>query len=365
MNHQFFQDFIIPKNLLHDLDRQRTQINLIRVLPIAIIFYVIEWVIFYLSAYFYDVGHIVLGLQIASSLILPVLIYAKFKFQQLSHHFVDTILGIYTVILITYSIIVALNTQAHADLLHMHIMIMTGIIAILYLKIWESFILIMGSCLIMIILFPYFQNNPEIVLINQINLFIYDIVLWFFALGLFKTRLKTMLLEHDLILKNQELEHLVKTDSMTKLYNHQAILDFLIEEMQRSERNEQALSIILLDIDDFKRINDQFGHQVGDEVLISLSKIIKHSLRSIDRVGRYGGEEFLILLPNTNLNAGRHYALRLQSLIRNYKLPNEENLTLSGGLAEYTGESIDELIKQADKLLYQAKKSGKNQIISQ
>ena len=59
MNHQFFQDFIIPKNLLHDLDRQRTQINLIRVLPIAIIFYVIEWVIFYLSAYFYDVGHIV------------------------------------------------------------------------------------------------------------------------------------------------------------------------------------------------------------------------------------------------------------------------------------------------------------------
>ena len=141
----------------------------------------IEWVIFYLSAYFYDVGHIVLDLQIASSLILPVLIYAKFKFQQLSHHFVDTILSIYTVTLITYSIIVALHTQAQADLLHMHIMIMTGIIAILYLKIWESFILIMGSCLIMIILFPYFQNNPEIVLINQINLFIYDIVLWFFC----------------------------------------------------------------------------------------------------------------------------------------------------------------------------------------
>ena len=362
MNHQFFQGFIIPKNLLHDLDRQRTQINLNRVLPIAIIFYVIEWVIFYLSAYFYDVGHIVLGLQIASSLILPVLIYAKFKFQQLSHHFVDTILSIYTVTLITYSIIVALNTQAHADLLH--IMIMTGIIAILYLKIWESFILIMGSCLIMIILFPYFQNNPEIVLINQINLFICDIVLWFFALGLFKTRLKTMLLEHDLILKNQELEHLVQTDSMTNLYNHQAILDYLNEEMNRAERNEQALCIILLDIDDFKRINDHFGHQGGDEVLISLSKIIKHSLRTIDRVGRYGGEEFLILLPNTNLNVGRLYALRLQSLIRNYKLPNDEHLTLSGGLAEYTGESIDELIKQADQLLYRAKKSGKDQIIS-
>ena len=174
-----------------------------------------------------------------------------------------------------------------------------------------------------------------------------------------------MLLEHDLILKNQELEHLVKTDSMTNLYNHQAILDFLCEEMQRSERNEQALSIILLDIDDFKRINDHFGHQGGDEVLISLSKIIKHSLRTIDRVGRYGGEEFMILLPNTNINAARLYALRLQALIRDYKLPNDDHLTVSGGLAEYTGESIDELIKQADQLLYQAKKSGKDQIISQ
>ena len=365
MNNQFFQGFFIPKHLLHDLDRQRTQINLNRVLPIAIIFYVIEWVIFYLSAYFYDVGHIVLGLQIASSLILPVLIYAKFKFEHLSHHFVDTILGLYTITLVTYSIIVALNTQAHADLLHMHIMIMTGIIAILYLKIWESFILIMGSMLVMIILFPYFQSDPDIVLVNQINLFIYDIVLWFFALGLFKTRLKTMLLERDLIIKNQELEHLVQTDSMTQLYNHKAILDYLDEEMHRSERTEQALSVILLDIDDFKKINDQFGHQVGDEVLIAISGIIKHSLRSIDRVGRYGGEEFLILLPNTNLNSGRLYALRLQSLIRNYKLPNDEPLTLSGGLAEYTGESIDELIKQADQLLYHTKKSGKDQIISQ
>lgn len=365
MNNQFFQGFVRPKHLLHDLDRQRTQINLNRVLPIAIIFYVIEWVIFYLSAYFYDVGHIVLGLQIASSLILPVLIYAKFKFEHLSHHFVDIILGLYTITLIVYSIVVALNTQAQADLLHMHIMIMTGIIAILYLKIWESFILIMGSLLVMIILFPYFQSNPDIVLVNQINLFIYDIVLWFFALGLFKTRLKTMLLEHDLIIKNQELEHLVQTDSMTSLYNHKAILDYLDEEMHRSERNEQALSVILLDIDDFKKINDHFGHQVGDEVLIAISGIIKHSLRTIDRVGRYGGEEFLILLPNTNLNAGRLYALRLQSLIRNYKLPNGEPLTLSGGLAEYTGESIDELIKQADQLLYQAKKSGKDQIISQ
>lgn len=212
---------------------------------------------------------------------------------------------------------------------------------------------------------PLFSKHPEIVLINQINLFIYDIVLWFFALGLFKTRLKTMLLEHDLILKNQELEHLVKTDSMTRLFNHQAILDFLSEEMHRSERNDQALSIILLDIDDFKRINDHFGHQGGDEVLISLSKIIKHSLRTIDRVCRYGGEEFLILLPNTNINAARLYALRLQVLIRDYKLPNDDHLTVSGGLAEYTGESIDELIKQADQLLYRAKKSGKDQIISQ
>lgn len=365
MNNQFLQGFVIPKHLLNDLDRQRTQINLNRVLPIAIIFYWIEWVVFYFGAYFYDVGHIVLGLQIATSLILPVLIYARFRFEHLSHHFVDFFLALYTFTLVSYSIVIALNTQVKADLLHMHIMIMTGIIAILYLRIWESFVLILSSGLCMVILMPYFQSNPEIVLVNQVNLIIYDVVLWFFALGLFKTRLRTMILERDLIEKNNELEYLVKTDAMTNLYNHQAILDFLVEEMNRAERYEQALSIILLDIDDFKKVNDHFGHQVGDEVLITISAIIKHSLRTIDRVGRYGGEEFLILLSNTNLNAGRLYALRLQKLIEQYKLPNGETLTLSGGLAEYDGESIDAFIKRADQLLYQAKRSGKNKILSQ
>lgn len=365
MNFQFLNGFLIPKQLLSDLDRQRTQINLNRVLPIAIVFYTIEWVVFYFGAYFYDVSNIILALQIASSLIIPILIYARLRFEHLSHHFVDFVLMLYTLTLVTYSIVIALNTQTQADLLHMHIMIMTGIVAILYLKVWESFLLILSASLCMILLLPTYQSNVEVVFVIQVNLAIYNIVLWFFALGLFRTRLKTMLLERDLIEKNQELEHLVQTDSMTKLYNHKAILDYLDEEINRSIRNEQALSIILLDIDDFKKINDQFGHQVGDEVLIAISDIIKHSLRTIDRVGRYGGEEFLILLPNTNLNAGRLYALRLQSLIRNYKLPNDESLTLSGGLAEYTGESIDELIKQADQLLYQAKKSGKDQIISQ
>jgi len=194
-------------------------------------------------------------------------------------------------------------------------MILTAIIAILYLKIWESFLLILSSNLCMIFLLLYFQSNLKIVLVNQVNRIIYDVVLWFFALGLFKTRLKTMLIERDLIIKNQELEHLVQIDSMTKLYNHQAILDDLEEEIQRSKRNDQALSIILLDIDDFKKINDQFRHQFGDEALIAMSSRIKHSLRTIDRVDRHGGG------------------------------------------------FINGLIKQADQLLYQVKQGGKNQII--
>ena len=130
MSNPFFQGFVIPKQLLSDLDRQRTLINLNRILPLAIIFYWIEWAIFYFNAYFFDVGHIILGLQIVSSLILPVLIYAKYHYAHVHHHFVDLFLGLYLVSLITYSIAIALTTQIHADLLHMHIMIMTGIVAI-------------------------------------------------------------------------------------------------------------------------------------------------------------------------------------------------------------------------------------------
>lgn len=362
---QFYQSFIIPKHLKQEFARKRTQINLDRVLPIALLFYVIEWGVFYFQGFFFDVGSIILNLQLVTTLILPFLIYAKFKFAKLSVHFVDFFLTLYAINLIVYSILVALTTQTQADLLHMHIMILTGTVAILYLKPWESFILILGSGLLMFFLFPYFQSNPEIVLVNRINLLIYDGVLWFFALGLFNLRLKTLLLEHNLIEINQALATLAKTDSMTKLYNHKAILESLDEEIKRAERNEQALAVILLDIDDFKRVNERFGHQVGDEVLIALSDIIHHSLRTIDRLGRYGGEEFLILLPNTNLHAGRLYSLRLQSLVRNYTLPDGENLTISGGLVEFTGENRDDLINLADQLLFQAKHKGKDQIISQ
>ena len=362
---QLNQLLYIPKHLKDDFERRRSYLNVSRLLPIAIIFYAIEWVIFYFQGLFFDVGPVILPLQLVSTVLIPMIAFVHYRFERFSNYFINFILSLYVITLTIFSITLALTIQSQADMMHMHIMILTGLIAILYFKPWESFLLIFGSGLIMIFLLPFYQANPEVILVNQVNLFIYDIILWLFSLNLYLQRINTFSLEHDLILKNQELEHLVQTDSMTKLYNHKAILDFLSEEMQRSERNEQALSIILLDIDDFKRINDQFGHQVGDDVLIAISGIIKHFLRTIDRVGRYGGEEFLILLPNTNINAARLYALRLQALIRDYKLPNDDHLTVSGGLAEYTGESIDELIKQADQLLYRAKKSGKDQIISQ
>lgn len=362
---QLNQLLYIPKHLKDDFERNRSSTNLNRIIPIAIFLYGFEWVIFYFQDYVFNVGHLILPLQIVSTFIILMMLYIRNNMSRFSNYFINFVIGLYVFSLSVFSIFLTLSLKAQIDLMYVHIMIMMGLISILYFKPWESFVFLFSFGTIIILLLPNFQPIPEVVLVHQMNLLIFDTIIWLFSLNLYLQQINTFSLQHDLVIKNQELEHLVKTDSMTNLFNHKAILELLSEEMQRSERNEQALSIILLDIDDFKRINDQFGHQVGDEVLISLSKIIKHSLRSIDRVGRYGGEEFLILLPNTNLNAGRLYALRLQSLIRNYKLPNDGHLTLSGGLAEYTGESIDELIKQADQLLYQAKKSGKDQIISQ
>lgn len=361
---QLSQLFVIPDHLKNGFERKRSCLNVRRLLPIAIIFYVIEWVIFYFQDLFFNVGPIILSLQLISTFLIPLIAFVYYRIERFSNYFINFVLSLYVISLIVFSIILALKIQTQTDLMHMHIMILTGLIAILYFKPWESFLLIFGSGLIMILLLPYFQSNPEVILINQVNLFIYNIILWMFSLNLYLQNINTFSLEHSLTIKNQELEFLVQTDSMTRLYNHKAILDFLSEEMSRSDRNEQALCILILDIDDFKKINDQFGHQVGDEVLITLSNIIKQSLRTIDRVGRYGGEEFLILLSNTHMNAARLYALRLQSLIREYKLPDGEALTLSGGLTEYKGETIDALIKEADQLLYRAKNSGKNQIIS-
>lgn len=168
---------------------------------------------------------------------------------------------------------------------------------------------------------------------------------------------RTAELEH---IKN-ELEVLATTDMLTQMNNRYSIMKITSIEISRAHRYNSHLSLIMYDIDTFKKVNDTFGHDVGDLVLTSLSTLVKKNLRTGDIIGRYGGEEFLVVLPNTKLNDAKVFANRLREEVEAHLFDSVGNITISLGLVELqTNETIDELFKRVDKLLYKSKNNGRN-----
>ncbi len=170
----------------------------------------------------------------------------------------------------------------------------------------------------------------------------------------------------ELEIKNAILDKMAVTDSLTGLFNHAHIQQRLTQETTKSRRYSFNLSIAMFDIDHFKGTNDTYGHQVGDKVLIKVSSTITDQLRKVDLVGRYGGEEFLIILPHTNLKGSIVSAERIRKNIENLKWPETGlKITISGGVCTLLDEDVQDLIKKADDLLFKAKNAGRNQIASE
>jgi diguanylate cyclase len=165
----------------------------------------------------------------------------------------------------------------------------------------------------------------------------------------------------------QLVNKLVREDQLTGALNRRGLDDALAREAARAERGGRPLCVGLIDIDNFKQINDSFGHQVGDVVLVHLIAIIKETIRTHDLIGRYGGEEFLLLLPDSRLEEAVAVAERLQRQLAAKPLCwGTQNLlvTFSAGVAaRVAGESDELLVKRADQALYEAKRVGKNRVI--
>ncbi len=164
----------------------------------------------------------------------------------------------------------------------------------------------------------------------------------------------------------EEIKALSTNDGLTGLYNHTSILARLDQEIQRSNRYGSPLSVLMLDIDNFKEINDTHGHLAGDAILAEMAGLLRSAVRGIDSIGRYGGEEFLVILPETDALSAGVMADRLRAAVekRRFRYDKETvQVTLSGGVASYRDDrSASELIGIADENLYVAKKEGKNRV---
>lgn len=164
--------------------------------------------------------------------------------------------------------------------------------------------------------------------------------------------------------ENLKLQQLSIVDDLTSLYNRRYFSERLAEETKRAERYHYSLACIMIDIDHFKKINDSYGHLIGDRILQELADIIRSSTRVVDVVARFGGEEFVILLPQTNLQGGLLAAEKIRCKTESHLFDDEEGIkiTVSIGVSCYEeGQDSMNLIHHADLALYNAKNSGRNQ----
>ncbi len=175
--------------------------------------------------------------------------------------------------------------------------------------------------------------------------------------------------ERELLAVNERLRHMSQTDGLTGLDNRRHLNDRLEEMFQHAQRLAEPFSCVMCDLDHFKSVNDTHGHQAGDEVLKQLSVILKEEAREIDRVGRYGGEEFMVLLPGTVLDAAVTFAERVRKRIEGhtFSFPGGSlSRTASFGVSGWPHPKIkecDSLVRAADDALYVAKEMGRNRVI--
>jgi diguanylate cyclase (GGDEF)-like protein len=192
---------------------------------------------------------------------------------------------------------------------------------------------------------------------------------WFAAIGSYINQIRKRLAMANIELSraNERIQQSAILDDLTGAYNRRQMLKIIQREKSLADRGEQSFSLCILDLDDFKRVNDTYGHLTGDMVLKTLVRAIKENVRDQDYIARYGGEEFVVILAYPDLEEAVACAERLKnlaSLLSYPGLPNDFRITISMGVTRYLPvESIDAIISRADTALYQAKTSGKNRIV--
>lgn len=168
--------------------------------------------------------------------------------------------------------------------------------------------------------------------------------------------------------REDKIRHMSRTDALTGIHNRMSILNILDNEVIRAERTKSSLSMVILDLDHFKKVNDVWGHPTGDLVLKTAAKVLKHNIREIDALGRYGGEEFVIVLPSADQFEAQKIIERCRIKLSETEIFSENNtlikVTASFGLVSVDGHRVEShtLIKTADEALYLAKHSGRNRI---
>jgi diguanylate cyclase (GGDEF)-like protein len=303
---------------------------------------------------------VILKFLIICAAFIPFILFIYFRYKKVNIVFACIVQYFFAAVCIVFGASLALYIQGQADLIHMYLLMAFFTGAFLYMRPLGSFALFLLTYLYFLLMLPQHVAGYEARTVIIANTAASNVAAWIMSNVLWRAKIMVFKNKKLLFMQNNRLKEINKKDSMTELYNHEASLMILEKELRRSDEFDLPLSIIVADIDDFKRINDSFGHLYGDHAIKEVANTIYTTSRKTDYVGRYGGEEFIIIMPNTNLKAAHSHAQRLKENLAKAAIDENVKITLSGGVSQYCGEKLNELIRITDQKLYVAKNTGKN-----
>ena len=352
---------IIPKQykdtFLQDICRE----NFYNTIIYAFIIILGETIIYiFLKDKIFNTGLIVIEFIIFNAAFLPVLWISYTKHYLFRIGVLQIILFIYFAGNLMFSCALSIVPQAELVTINPYIIGVFAIAAFINISPSMSLVLYLSVYTIFFFVLPFYQKNSEIATILQVNAFFMNALAWILNRAAFRMRVSSYIDKKIIEEQNDILKKIAIRDSMTLLLNHENLLKKLAEEIERSRRIQYPLSVLMLDIDYFKNINDRYGHLTGDKVIIKVAQILNDICRFSDIVGRYGGEEYLIITPDTGLKDAVILAERIRQKIQSAEFTQGICVTVSGGISEYKGGSVEDLIKNADTMLYKAKSNGRN-----
>ena len=360
----------IPASDKKEYIRSICRTNFLRMIIMAVFVVFFDLIFTIVTADFRsDTLYLSIGVAALNLIFLPILFYGYSRIELASDFVIMLIQSLFISCIILCGIFWSVYEQGWVPTNGSYILAIFAIASFIVIPPFVSAVFLISWFFVYIGLLSHYQPDVHILQTLNIHTFSMTVFAWVLnqmtsreAVNSFLARKAVLDKNVELKKKNMELKEMIMKDSMTGLLNHKSSLKRLKEEVDRARRIDYPLSVAMIDIDDFKMINDTLGHQSGDDVLARFASVLKECCRTIDIVGRYGGEEFIIIMPDTNSDDAAFLLDRIRKCVGETSFKEDVLLTFSGGISELNEESVHGLLKLSDMMLYEAKRKGKNRI---
>ena len=372
------QQVIRYAGLLHEsadegIRRETYRVNLRRLVVLGPVFFVMELSLLPLEHYLLNVGSVLLIFLVANALVYPFVYYIAKHQQRMSEKVLRLATYAYLLTFIGLGSGLSLKGLMSTDLVHVYLMTVVAVSIFFIIPPFDHLVLLLCTMVPYLIIYPHVLFHQEIRYVIMNNVIVFSILSWLVGRMVYTVIIRMLKARQTLEQQNRMLSELARRDPMTGLLNHGALQELLWSTIRRVRDTGTSFSVILFDIDNFKSINDTYGHLSGDSVIRSLSNTALDIIGKTGEVGRYGGDEFLIILPDVSMQRACEIAEDLWGAVRSLTF-GEMTLpvTLSGGVVSCRCEStlpVEQIatltISCADGNLFTAKSRGKNQFLSE